>query len=316
MKTCSNEIIVGLQQTPRSERIALTTCPQSSSRDGVTERVDMAVIGLPKGSGTVCEKSDETADRPGNCSAAFAYEQQRIQELGDSACKFRDTGPQSEVDPRDPRIDIVLNRNREMIEDENNEVENWSIMVRIISIVTIGLSALLILFAIIFLLIVILSVHAKIVMTLIPLALCVLASLWMIYFSIVSSAMSALTQGDSAVFTKFFRLAALSVCGFLIMVTVMSFARPIPELFQRFDDITAPADTSGDKRATAYFSLSYFVTWCSCIINVSLTGLVTVFGLLLRRHLRLKVVYELKHNTLPIGYQVFTQFKNRPSPHL
>jgi len=242
-------------------------------------------------------------------SVAFAYEQQRVKELGENINKFRDTGPHSEVDPHDPRLKAVINQHKVLLEDEDTEIENWATLIKTVSILGLGLMFFMILFALIFGFIIIIKVHSNVLLTLSPIPICLFSSVWMIYFAIIGSKVSNLNDHESPVFSKFFKLCCGSIFLFLVQLGVMSLFKPVPELFSSFKDLNASEGAGTERKSQAFFSLGYFISWAFCIINISLVGLETTFAVLLRRHIQRKAMHELQHSTLPLGYQIFGELK-------
>jgi len=243
---------------------------------------------------------------PHNSSVEFAYEQQRLAELGQNQCKFADTGPQSEVDPHDPRVNSLMLHNKAVLENEEGEIENWSKLMRIIAIASVALTSLSMILALIYAFIMTLQVKESILICMIPIIFFVLESTWMIYISIVAARVSGLLEADATLFTYFLRLGYISVGIYIIQIAIMAAVKPISEIMSDFKKITCNLE---EEKGKAYFAIGYFSLWSACVLNISVIGLSIIFTYLLRRHLRIKNICVLQYNTLPIGYQMFSHLQ-------
>ncbi len=298
-----------------SQRNAVTSASQYTSYGEVTQKLNISDIVLPVNhdkfyiaSKPVCcaaSASPLPAINDNNASIEFAYEQQRLQALGENIHKFNDTGPKSEVDPQDPRLGYLITRNKAVIENEEVEIENWANLVKVISITALGLSSLLILFGLVYACVIVIKVKIGLLLCIVPIGICITESTWMIYLALIGSRASALNDSESTLFTKFFKLTIGTIVGFLLQLGIMAIVKPIPEVFSSFENITNENET---LRSEGYFSVGYCIVWGMCILDISLVGLAGSFCILLRRHLGLRATYVLQYNTLPLGYQIFSEF--------
>ena len=245
-----------------------------------------------------------------NASTTFGYEQQRLKELGENVKKFNDTAPHSEVDPEDPRLGKLINHHRAVIEDEDTLIENWTIMVKLAAIAVLGVSSIMVLFSIIFVVVEVLKVITDLFQCIVPTAISVVENTLMIYLAIVGFRTSAIIDAESPAFLYFFRFSVTSLIIFALQFGAMSVLKSVPEIFASLRLISSNEEADKSK---GFFAVSYFVLWSLSIMDIFIVGLLITFVVLMRRHMRIRTIYVLQYNTLPLGYQMFAQFsKDNP----
>jgi hypothetical protein len=249
----------------------------------------------------------------------FTFEKGRLQELGQARVEgLCATGPLPELDLHDPQVIRLQAEKQRRLAQEKDEVERWGMGTKTLAFAMMAVAILSGLYSVLSIFISAMSGTTSIVRSVVPLAINILTSLWMINISLKTSTVSKATFADSPAITTLLRFGVASLLAFLLQLVLMSSLQSIPELVLRIDDlyISQRVPDAENRKAEAYIALGYIIVWGICILNFAATGLALVLTVLLRQHFRLKEAYELEQKCLPLGYQLYPQLPNKTTSTL
>jgi len=292
---------------------------QNDEYTGSTEKVNYAEIKKPDNASFYIGSSfNDLLDETGKVQEEFSFEKNTLRILGEAKlAKFKEEGPSADVDLNNPKIASLQHERKLFLLAEKEQVQLWSTIIKILSVILIGAAIINSLFSIIYIFVMATNPYVNIVKNTIPLVINLVISIWMINISIKISNVSAIQFSSSTLFTAFFKLAIGTLIFLLIQLALMSNLESVPELLDRTKDLYLETkdQNANNRKGEAYTGLGYLIVWCNCIFNLASTGLGVLFAFILRRHLAYKEMIELEQKTLPIGYQIFDKLKNEIKSH-
>ncbi len=307
---------------PNSPRPALTSAPSYDLvEDSVqTDKVGFSEVKKPKEFSSIMEKG-QTVDELGRTvdeslenrpNEEFSFEKNTIRVMGESKLAvLQCDGPDADVDITNPHIRSLRDERRQSLEDEKEDVQTWDLAITILVVGMICFAVVNGIFSLVYIFVLSTNANVNIAKNTATMVVNIAAGVWILGLAIRGRRLSRCRLSSDGLFTSYFKLSVLSLVLFLIQLALMSNLESIPALFERTRDmyISENANNSDQRKADAYVGLGYLVVWADCIFNLAVVGLGAMFAYLLRRHLRLKEMYELEQKALPLGYQIYDKLR-------
>lgn len=288
----------------------LTYNEENSGKTNTVETVKLKLEDIKKPI-CPCKKKIDNTEAEKKIVLDFSFEKQRLEIIGhEKLAQFGEDGPKAEVNLQDPQVEYIRSEQKRLFENEKDEIEKWGIGLRALVIISSTLEVISSILSMLYIFLMAVYFDSNIIKTTVPIGFGnIAANAWMVFISIKGSGASKAINSRSDNIRNFLRFCIGSIIVFAIQLILMCIFESIPDLIKSVNSMTSSSKDNSDNGAVAFVALGYLILWGFCIINLTFIGLAMTFTFFLKKHLRSKEWLELKQNTLPLGYQIFTQMQ-------